>query len=205
MAKAKKAPHIKNRIVKHSDVLPGKLLENPLNWRIHSAYQSQAVSESLKRLGWIKDVIVNQTTGHILDGHLRVTLALEENDELVPVSWVKLTVEEEKLALATLDPLAELADMSGQKLADLLDEVDAGKDPLGEMLAELQLSAGQVTFNAGGGVDPRANLGRQPVVKLVLAVDKLDIVERALSMVGHPNRGEALAHICAAYIEAQGT
>jgi hypothetical protein len=34
-------------------------------------------------------VTVNQTTGHVVDGHLRIELALARNEPTVPVTYVE--------------------------------------------------------------------------------------------------------------------
>lgn len=100
-----------NRIVGEGFEAPDQLLANPMNWRVHPDFQQQATRESLEAVGWLRPVLVNRTTDHIVDGHLRVMLALKTEQPTVPVSYVELTEEEERLALATLDPLADLAIM----------------------------------------------------------------------------------------------
>lgn len=52
-----------------------QLLANPLNWRIHPKNQQDSLVEVLDRVGWIQQVVVNQRTGFVVDGHLRVALA----------------------------------------------------------------------------------------------------------------------------------
>ncbi len=54
-----------------------------------------------------------------MDGHLRLTLALERGEPAVPVVYVDLEPDEEALVLATLDPLAELAEADGETLRTL--------------------------------------------------------------------------------------
>ena len=52
-------------------------------------------------IGWIQDIIVNKTTGHIIDGHMRADLAVKNKEKLVPVKYVELSEEEERQALIT--------------------------------------------------------------------------------------------------------
>lgn len=52
---------------------------------------------------------MNQPTGNMVDGHMRVMLALRREEPTVPVRYVDLTPEEEKLALATFDEVARYA------------------------------------------------------------------------------------------------
>src|SRR5437867_4576224 len=66
----------RNRIVGSGEEAPDQLLANPKNWRIHPKHQQEALAGVLDEVGWVQEVIVNQQTGHLVDGHLRVTLAL---------------------------------------------------------------------------------------------------------------------------------
>src|SRR5438309_1172713 len=94
----------KVRIIGHGMEPPDQLLANPLNWRIHAKFQQDALAGVLDQVGWVQEVIVNQRTGHLVDGHLRVTLALRRGEVSIPVKYVDLSEQEEALVLATLDP-----------------------------------------------------------------------------------------------------
>ena len=118
----------RNRIVGSGTMNPADLKANPMNWRKHPAEQSKALDDALSRLGWIQDVIVNKTTGHLIDGHLRVETALKNKEAEVPVKYVELTEEEEKLALATFDPLTMMAEQDDEMLKKLLEECGADID-----------------------------------------------------------------------------
>lgn len=102
---------LRSRIIGHENIEPDQLLANPQNWRIHPHEQEQALTAVLERVGWVQSVIVNQRTGHVVDGHLRVSLAISRGEATVPVSYVDLDEEEERLILATYDPLSALADV----------------------------------------------------------------------------------------------
>jgi len=134
----------RNRIVGSADVAPDQLLANPANWRRHPGPQRDAIRGSLSEVGWVRQVLVNVTTGHTVDGHARVEEALSKGEETVPVLYVDLTEEEEALVLATLDPIAGLASRDDAALGALLEGIstqDAGltalleqigsRDPLG--------------------------------------------------------------------------
>jgi ParB-like chromosome segregation protein Spo0J len=96
----------RNRIVDHADVPPADLLPNPRNWRSHPAEQQRALGGALAEVGWVAEVMVNRTTGNVVDGHLRIELALAREEPSVPVTYVELSEDEERLVLASLDPLA---------------------------------------------------------------------------------------------------
>ena len=65
----------RNRIIGHGEEPPDQLLANPRNFRIHPKGQQDALAAVLDRVGWVQDVIVNQRTGHVIDGHARIAIA----------------------------------------------------------------------------------------------------------------------------------
>lgn len=131
-----------NRIVGHDHVPPDQLLANPFNYRIHSKSQQDAMAGALSEIGWIQDVIINKSTGHLIDGHLRVSLALRNGESAVPVKYVDLTEDEERLALATFDPITAMATHDAELLDGLLKGINTADEALQAMLAELAQEAG---------------------------------------------------------------
>ena len=127
----------RNRITGHADVAPADLVPNPANWRTHPANQQAGLASALSEIGWVGEVLVNTTTGHVVDGHLRIELALARNEPSVPVTYVELTEDEERLVLATLDPLSAMAEAEQDALASLLASISTGDDALRALLAEL--------------------------------------------------------------------
>lgn len=126
-----------NRIVGHDEVAPDQLLANPLNYRIHPAQQQSALSGSLDNLGWIQEVLVNKNTGHVIDGHLRIQLALRNDEKLIPVTYLDLTEDEEKLALLSLDTIAAMAAIDKEQLDNLLTQVNSDDTRIQEFLHNL--------------------------------------------------------------------
>lgn len=92
---------------------------------------------ALEDVGWVTEVIVNRTTGNLVDGHLRLDLALSRGEPFVPVTYVELSQDEERLVLATLDPLAAMADAEVIPLQDLLAQLDPNNAALRSMLDDL--------------------------------------------------------------------
>lgn len=137
----------KNRIVGHGEESPEQLLANPRNFRIHPKTQQDAVAGVLEEVGWVQSVIVNRTTGHLVDGHLRVSIALRDDEPTIPVVYVDLSADEEALILATLDPLAALAGTDRQKLEELLSEVGTGSADVQALLAGMARDAGIASPN----------------------------------------------------------
>jgi len=131
------APGWRNRIVGHGEEPPDQLLANPANWRVHPKEQQQALAGALAEVGWVAQVLVNRTTGHLVDGHLRVELALSRKEPTVPVVYVEMTEEEERLVLASLDPLAAMAVAEEDALEALLAGLAPEDEALKTLLAEL--------------------------------------------------------------------
>jgi len=136
------APTWRNRIVGEADVAPGELLANPLNYRVHPRNQVDALAGILGEVGWVQRVIVNRETGHIVDGHARVGLAISRMEPTVPVVYVDLTDAEEKLVLATLDPISAMATADKAILDQLLEDVSTGDAALQELIARTAEAAG---------------------------------------------------------------
>lgn len=129
----------RNRISRYENIDPSDLLANPGNWRIHPNVQQQALSDVLDTVGWVDDVIVNERTGFVIDGHLRVSLALQNGEKSIPVKYVDLTEDEEALVLATLDPIAGMAVTDTEKLTALLASVHLDETSvLTDVLSKLQ-------------------------------------------------------------------
>lgn len=127
-----------NRIVGEALVDPKTLLANPANWRVHPKAQQEALRAVLNAIGWVQRVIVNTTTGHLIDGHLRVEEAMRA-DEQVPVLYVELSLEEERAVLSALDPLSGLADTDHEKITALRDEMALTMPTLKDALEKAKL------------------------------------------------------------------
>ena len=126
----------RNRLIDHAVVDARTLVANDKNWRTHPPGQRAALTEVIKRVGWVSSVIVNKRTNRIVDGHLRVELASEKGEQ-VPVGYVDLSEEEENLILTTLDPIATLAIADDAKLRALLETLNAPGKGLQQLLEKL--------------------------------------------------------------------
>lgn len=131
-------PAWRNRIIGQGTEAPDQLLANPRNFRRHPAHQQRALEGSLAEIGWVQTIIVNRRTGHVVDGHLRVELALRAGEAQVPVLYVDLSEAEEQIALLSLDPIAALATQDDAQLADLIAAAKPDDARLAEFLASLR-------------------------------------------------------------------
>lgn len=123
----------RTRITRSGTIDPAELVANPANWRQHPRHQHEALRDLLGEVGWVQGVVVNETTGRLVDGHLRAELAVADGANMIPVVWVELSEEEERLVLATLDPIGTLAVADPTALIELLESLS----PAGEALAGL--------------------------------------------------------------------
>lgn len=124
-----------------------ELRENPANFRRHPARQGGALSQVLDEVGLVQGCVLNRRSealgwpaGEVptlVDGHLRVELARKRKEASLPVTVVDLSPDEERLVLATLDPLGALAETDVEALAGLIGELPDFTADLGALLAEL--------------------------------------------------------------------
>lgn len=100
----------KNRIVRSGRVDPNTLLEHPDNWRAHPDHQKAAMKGALVEIGWVDSVKVSERSNRILNGHMRVAIAIKAGQKSVPVDWIDCPDEaSEDRILATYDPIGQLA------------------------------------------------------------------------------------------------
>jgi hypothetical protein len=127
----------RSRIVRSGDEDPSQLLANPRNWRTHPPRQRDALRGSLDTVGWVQQILVNRRTGHVVDGHARIEEAISRGETSVPVLYVDLSDDEERLVLATLDPIGAMAEQSSERLAGLLAEITVDDAGLAALLRDL--------------------------------------------------------------------
>ena len=142
-----------NRIVGHAAVPPADLVPNPRNWRSHPSDQQQALSGALAEVGWVAEVLVNRTTGHVVDGYLRIELALDRKEPSVPVTYVELSEDEERLVLATLEAVGHDGRGGARPARRSPRRAGAGRRGLRALLDDLGRDAGIESIRAGL-VDP---------------------------------------------------
>jgi len=141
-------------IVKTGIVAIKTLVTNDKNWRIHKKSQEDALEGAIETVGVIKSLLINLRTSEewpqgerdiptIIDGHLRVAMAIRAEQEALPAEYCDLSPRDEAIVLATLDPLSALAFAHKDKLDFLLREMpDAMDVRLQEMLANLAKQEG---------------------------------------------------------------
>ena len=127
----------RNRIVGSGEADPVELVPNALNWRTHPQAQRRALAGSLDEIGWVQQILVNRATGRVVDGHARIEEAISRHEPVVPVLYVQLTEDEERLVLSSLDPIGAMATADREKLAELLRDLTPTDDGLQALLDAL--------------------------------------------------------------------
>lgn len=128
----------RNRIVRYEDVDPEQLLANPKNWRIHPRHQQEALAGVIRDVGFVDPVKVQDGSDLVIDGHLRVSLALRDGVATIPVAYTDLSDDEADLILATFDPLSAMAATDSNAVTALLDGIRSGDDAVTRLLADLR-------------------------------------------------------------------
>lgn len=134
--------NIRNRIRELRHVPASELRPSPRNWRTHPQAQRDALRGVLAEIGYADACIARELpdgTLELIDGHLR---AETTPDMEVPVLVTDLTEDEAAKVLATLDPLAAMAEADSAKLDALLREVQTESEAVANMLTELAESSG---------------------------------------------------------------
>lgn len=160
MAKRGNGADWKNRVVGWDTVDPESLLANPDNYRRHPGVQRDALRGSLDELGIVAPVLVNTVTGHVFDGHARVEEYLAAGIKEVPVVYVEMSAEDEKLALASMDPIAAMAEVDARSLDALLADISTQDEGLRRMLVGLAQDAGLSQY----GIDHAFEPNTEPVL-----------------------------------------
>jgi len=127
-----------NRIIGYSQEPPDQLLAHYANTNNHTPEQREALKALLEDVGIVKNVIVNDRTGRMLDGHLRCEEAITANQETIPVTHVDLSEEEETKIILFLDPIARLAYPHQENIELLLETVELDCEPLENLLDKNQ-------------------------------------------------------------------
>ena len=133
---------IRDRIRELRRVPAADLRPNPKNWRTHPQAQADALKGVLAEVGIADAVLARELPDGslmLIDGHLRVETMPTET---VPVLVLDVDEAEADKVLATLDPLAAMAEADAAKLDAILRDIDTGSEAVQKMLADVADDAG---------------------------------------------------------------
>ena len=129
----------KNAIIRYGEQPASEFLAHPHNPRKHPDKQRKLVNASLKRFGWVAPVVVNVTTGYVIDGHERVWQALSAGDDTpVPFVEVQVPTELEAELIAVFDRITYEAEYDSDNLQALLATINTDDEALGALLREME-------------------------------------------------------------------
>jgi len=126
---------------------PAELTANPANFRRHPDSQKRALRASLTEHGAVAGPIFNRRTGHLIDGHARVEMALEDGEAAILVNVVDMPLAQEKRLLRSFDQITSMALIDDGALEALIAEIDD---------AALEQILGEVS-GPGNGLLPEAD------------------------------------------------
>jgi ParB-like chromosome segregation protein Spo0J len=129
---------VRDRIKDLRRVRAADLRPNPRNWRVHPKAQREALQGVLAEVGYADALLARELpdgTLELIDGHLR---AETTPDQLVPVLVLDVTEDEAAKLLATVDPLAGMAERDGTAFASLLEGIEFQSAAVRNMLRGLE-------------------------------------------------------------------
>jgi hypothetical protein len=103
---------------------PASLIPNPANFRRHPDQQVKALRQSLEEFGHVAAPILNSRSGHLIDGHARVEIALADGEATIPVNVVDLSPAGERRLLRSLDRIGAMALIDEGALSALIESID---------------------------------------------------------------------------------
>ena len=171
------APQWRDRIRELRRVPAAALAPHPLNWRMHPTEQRRALAGVLAEIGYADALLARELPDgslELIDGHLRRELT---PDALVPVLVLDVNEREAALLLATLDPLANLAEANAETFSKLLDGVQTAHQDVAAMLSDLAAVHGLLD---GADADESAGELEAPETYLVQAECADEAAQRAL-------------------------
>jgi ParB-like chromosome segregation protein Spo0J len=129
--------NIRNRVKSLRMVPASDLRPNPKNWRTHPKAQQDALRGVLAEVGLADACLARELPDGslmLIDGHLRAE-TLGDGD--VPVLILDVNEAEADKLLATLDPLAAMAEADGAKFEELIRTFNSSNVALQELVAHI--------------------------------------------------------------------
>lgn len=157
-----------------------QLVPAPYNPRRPISLDSPAarkLARSLREFGLVEPLVWNETTGHLVGGHLRLRLLKEMGVAEVPVSVVRLSPEREKALNVILNNREAQGRFDPTALRDLLEDLAE--------LPELELTGFDKADLKSLRLEPREDWSLPPVtdsVEITLEIPRaqLEPVQRAI-------------------------
>lgn len=205
--------NIRDRIRDFRRVKAADLRPSPRNWRRHPEAQQNALRGVLSEIGIADALLARELedgTLELVDGHLRADTS---PDTEWPVLVLDVDRAEADKLLATLDPLAAMAEADEQKLGELLHDLETDSEALDAMLRDLGDQHGVDIFTpAAADMPDLPNGDREPFQQMTFTLSDaqaadvkaaLEAAKKAGPFVDTGNEnsnGNALARVVEAYL-----
>lgn len=128
---------------------PRDLNPNPKNFRQHGGRQRQTMSDIIDEFGMITGIVWNETTGNIIDGHMRVEEFIERNATTIPVVVCNLSQEQEDAAILYFDRVATMAGVDRELEIELARKAQNDSEALERMRQEILAGTGSMEPSEG--------------------------------------------------------
>lgn len=201
----------KNRVKELKNMAAGELMDNEGNWRIHPQFQQDGLDGSLSEVGIVDALKVywSQRQGGLtlLDGHGRKAL---DPKQIWPVIVLDINDEEADAQLAMHDTLTSWAQVDPIKLNALVQQARVHNAKMQEAIERVReriqnhlVIHERLTNEESSGKRKISEYQTQidQSVKVVVMVEDLATVERAIRSTNNTNRGAALVEICKFYLD----
>lgn len=109
---------------------------HPDNWRRHPERQTAALRDVIDEIGWAGVLLYNERTNRLIDGHARKAIA--RPDEQLPVLVGDWDIDDEHKILATLDPIAAMAETDADALEAVIQTIGTESEAVQALLDDLQ-------------------------------------------------------------------
>lgn len=141
-------------IIETREIALDQVTFHPLNPSIHTEFLQGLVKGSLDAHGWVRRPIYNERTGHVIDGHARLKVAMREGVTSLLFDVVDKSEDDENALLGVLDEMVKLKGHDPTTRAKLLDGLQERHS--GAMASFL----GQLKSESDERVAALASLGR---------------------------------------------
>lgn len=169
----------RSRVVGFVEKPANQFTANSLNFRRHPNAQRDVFRGLISEIGFAGAVLENIRTGNLIDGHLRIEEALSvDENQLIPCVQVDLSESEEKLLLASYDPLSAMATVDKEVLDTLLRDIATGNAAVQGMLSDL------AEANGLGVSTGEQELKPEESVDFIIKCDDISELVRLQKMLG---------------------
>lgn len=125
---------------------PRDICANPENCRDHSAEQDEVVSSLIEKFGWLRPLLFNSRFDRLIDGHERLSLAIEQNWPKVPVWIIDVDEDQEAEIVLAMDESGKMGTWNHQKTAAMMARLKDTSASVTKLIANLANREGVTAY-----------------------------------------------------------